>query len=72
MCIRDSAGTVKRQKVQGIGSTAEHALPQPVLRVGFVWDFIDLLLSCLLYTSAPLSEPLPNLHRVGGGLFLFQ
>ncbi len=22
--------------------------------------------------SAPLSEPLPNLHRVGGGLFLFQ
>ena len=22
--------------------------------------------------AAPLAEPLPNLHRVGGGLFLFQ
>ncbi len=22
--------------------------------------------------AAPFSEPLPNLHRVGGGLFLFQ
>ena len=39
------AGSVKGQEVKGIGSAAEHALPQPVLRVGFVWDFIDLLLS---------------------------
>ena len=39
------AGTVKGQEVKGIGSAAEHTLPQPVLRVGFVWDFIDLLLS---------------------------
>ena len=38
-------GTVKGQEVQRIGSPAEHALPQPVLRVGFVGDFIDLLLA---------------------------
>ena len=38
-------GTVKGQEVQGVGSPAEHALPQPVLRVGFVGDFIDLLLA---------------------------
>ena len=34
------AETVKGQEVQGVGSAAEHALPQPILRVGFVWDFI--------------------------------
>lgn len=38
-------GTVKGQEVQGVGSPAEHALPQPVLRVGFIGDFIDLLLA---------------------------
>ena len=36
---------VKGQEVKGVGSAAKHALPQPVLRVGFVWDFKDLLLS---------------------------
>lgn len=36
---------VKGKEVQGVGSPSKHALPQPVLRVGFVWDFIDLLLS---------------------------
>lgn len=36
--------TVKGQEVQGVGSPAEHTLPQPVLRVGFVGNFIDLLL----------------------------
>ena len=38
-------GTVKGQEIQGVGSPAEHALAQPVLRVGFVGDFIDLLLA---------------------------
>ena len=39
------AGTVKGQEVHRVGCAAEHALPQSVRRVGFIRDFVDLLLT---------------------------
>ena len=39
------AGAVKGQKIQRIGSAAEHTLPFSVSRVGFVWHFIGFLLA---------------------------
>ena len=47
------------EEVQGIGSPAEHALAQPVLRVGFIGDFIDLLLAA--------EERLDFLYALGVG-----
>ena len=39
------AGTVKGEKVKGVGSTAEHALTGTVCRVGFIGYLINLFLS---------------------------
>ena len=39
------AGSVEGQEVHCVGCAAEHALPQPVCRMGFIRDFVDLLLA---------------------------
>ena len=39
------AGTVKGEKIKGIGSTAEHALTGAVCRMGFIGYFINFFLA---------------------------
>ena len=55
------AGAVKGQKIQRIGSAAEHTLPQSVCRVGFIRHFISLL------GSADEGLNILNALGIGGG-----